>query len=500
MCLHIIGCKMENQELSERLSPEALDELIKEIEMGTGVQLNKRETSVRISEDKMEAWLYLAMPENNYNFTKNDLIQILEEHGVHEGFLESNLAAIAKKKVYDREILVARGKTPKEGSNGHYEFFFDPPNYKAAPKIREDGSVDYHSMSELPNVHKDQMLAMYHPAIPGEDGYEVNGRGLRPQMVRDLPPLRGRGISNQDNKNIYLARIDGKVEMKDNSIDIQPIHEIRGDVDMIIGKVEFFGDIKISGNVEAGVIIRAGRNVVIDGFVEAVQIFAGGDVILKRGISGNKKAKIIAKGSVMADFIENAEIEATGSVHANIILNSRVYSKDSILVTGKKGTIIGGITHGLTGLMAMNLGNDVEVRTIVHVGFEPGSYERFVYLTRKETDLKRELAELVDEMANILRRKRTTGELAITEEDKLVRHNKKKDEIFIELDNIRMEREKLALEISRGRGAKVHVEGNINRGVIIGAENAQMLIDRSTVYMEYSCVSGQVQGNVIIYK
>jgi hypothetical protein len=63
-----------------------------------------------------------------------------------------------------------------------------------------------------------------------------------------------------------------------------------------------------------------------------------------------------------------------------------------------------------------------------------------------------------------------------------------------------MEREKLALEISRGRGAKVHVEGNINRGVIIGAENAQMLIDRSTVYMEYSCVSGQVQGNVIIYK
>lgn len=500
MCLHIKGCKMENREITEKLSPEALEELIKEIEMGTGVQLNKRETSVRISEDKMEAWLYLAMPEDNFYYTKSDLITILEEHGVREGFQESNLTAMAKKKVYDREILVARGKTPMEGSNGYYEFFFDPPNYKLAPKIREDGSVDYHSMSELPNVHKDEMLAMYHPAVPGTEGYDVTGKILRPALTRDLPPLRGRGITNQDNRNIYLARIDGKVEMKDNSIDIQPLHEIHGDVDMIIGKVEFFGDIMITGNVEAGVVIRAGRNVIINGFVEAVQIFAGGDVVLKRGVSGGKKAKVIAKGSVMADFIENAEIDATGSVHANIILNSRVFSKDTVYVTGKKGTIIGGITHGLTGLSAMNLGNDVEVKTIIHVGFEPGSYERFVYLTRKESELKRELGELVDDMAAILRKKRTTGEISLTEEDKLIQHNKKKDEIFIELDNIRTEREKLALEISKGRGAKVHVEGSINRGVIVGVENAQMLIDRSTVYMEYSCVSGQVQGNVIIYK
>jgi len=491
---------MVKDEKPESLSPEELEALLHEIERETEQKENKKDTYVIISEDKMEAWLYLTEPKDGSIYSKSDIIDLLKEQGVMAGFLESNLAAIAKKKIYNREIIIAQGKAILEGVPGRYDYYFNPQNYKAAPRMRADGSVDYQSMSELPNVHKGDELARYYPAVSGEDGYDVTGKILKVGLVRDLPPLRGKGISNAEDKNLYIALMEGKIENKNGTVDIQPIHEIHGDVDLIIGKVEFFGDIIISGNVSTGVIIRAGRNVVISGFVEAVTIYAGGDIILRRGISGGKKAKLIAKGNVLADFIEHTEIEAGGSVSANIIMNSRVVSKDMVIVSGKKGSIIGGYTHGLTGLKATNLGNDIELKTVVHVGYEAGAYERLVYLTRQENDLKKELGELVNSMAEILKSKRLRGNINPLEEKNLVQFNRKKDEIFILLDSTRQERDKLALEVSKGKGAKIHVEGNINRGTVICAEGAQMIMERSTVYMEYSSVSGQIQGNVIIYK
>lgn len=91
--------------------------------------------------------------------------------------------------------------------------------------------------------------------------------------------------------------------MKNGKIDIQALHEINGDVTLITGKVEFFGDVVITGGVESGVIIRAGRNIEIKGNVEAVSLFAGGDIILGRGIQGAQRAKIIARGIFMRIFL-----------------------------------------------------------------------------------------------------------------------------------------------------------------------------------------------------
>jgi uncharacterized protein len=167
----------------EALSPDDLETLLREIEQETKDKSEKKDTYVIISKDKMEAWLYLCEPKEETTYSKSDLLEILNAYGVTAGFLESNLSAIAKKKIYEREILVAAGKQIKDGFNGRYEYFFTPQNYKAAPRIREDGTVDYQSMSELPNIHKGEALARYYPALPGEDGIDVTGRILKAGIV-----------------------------------------------------------------------------------------------------------------------------------------------------------------------------------------------------------------------------------------------------------------------------------------------------------------------------
>lgn len=452
-------------------------------------------TYLRVEEDEMAAWLYLAPPDAGQTYTKRDLEKYLERNGVVKGYHSSNLSAMIKKKVYDREILVAKGAEIKPGTDGYFEYLFSPEEH-SGPKILEDGSVDYSSMSALQNVHKGDKVAIYHYAEQGENGYTVRGGEMKANPVRDLPPMRGKGITREN--GIYYAQSDGKIEVKDGKIDIQSVHEIIGDVDAIIGKIEFFGDVIINGNVDGGVVIRAGRNIEIHGTTGAATLFAGGDVMLSRGIQGG--GKIAARGNVFAEFIENTTVEAGGLVQANVILNAKVIAKDKVITTGKRGAIIGGYTHALKSIEVMTAGNDVELKTILHCGYDPDSFDRLLETRRKESELKEKLSKLVDTMTEALREKRTRGvNTARSTENSLVEWNNLKDEYFAELDKVGKEREELETNMEEGRDSYIKVDGNIYRNVVISINAEQMTLDRNTCFMRYSADRGVIEGTVIVH-
>lgn len=452
---------------------------------------------VRVEPNEMTAWLYLNPPfPGEGKFSSRDILNFLEKNGVVRGYHTSNIAAMAKKGIYEREIKVAFGKNAVEGIDGYYEYRFKPVSRKE-PEIREDGSVDYTSMSALQNVHKGDVIAVYHRAVQGEVGYSVRGKETKPKPAKELAPLRGKGISNQLNPDVYVAEQEGKIELKDNKVDIKNVHEVYGDVDLITGKIEFYGDVVISGNVSAGVIVRAGRNIVIKGTVEAVNMYAGGDIVLERGIQGGKKAKITAKGNVYADFIEHAEVNAKGSVFANSILNSQVSAEEKVIATGKKGIILGGYVHGLQGIEAGILGNDAEIRTMVHAGYEKETYENYIGNAAREEEAQESLRKTVDSMADILRMKRLAAvNMSIVEEHRLAVLNKQKDECFAKLDEIRQEKEILAAQIEKGKGAKVITEGAVYRGVIIGVEDSRFMVEEKTSCMQYEHLNGMVEASV----
>ncbi len=452
-------------------------------------------TYLRVEEDEMAAWLYLAPPEEGQTYVKRDLERYLEQNGVIKGYHSSNLSAMIKKKVYEREILVARGAEIKPGTDGWFEYLFSPEEH-CGPKVNDDGSVDYSSMSALQNVHKGDKVAVYHYAVQGENGYTVTGGEMKASPVRDLPPMRGKGITREN--GIYYAQSDGKIEVKDGKIDIQNVHEIMGDVDAIIGKIEFFGDIIINGNVEGGIVIRAGRNIEIHGTTGAATLFAGGDVMLSRGIQGG--GKISARGNVFAEFIENTTVDAGGLVQSNVILNAKVNAKDKVITTGKRGAIIGGYTHALKSIEVMTAGNDVELKTVLHCGYEPEAFDKLLEARRKEIEIKERLSKLVDTMTEALREKRMRGaSTSKNTETSLLEWNRLKDEYFAELDKVGKEREELETTMEEGKEAYIKVDGNIYRNVVIGINAEQMTLDRNTCFMKYSADKGVIEGTVIVH-
>ncbi len=456
-----------------------------------------RGTYVRVDEDEMAAWLYLAPPKEGISYSRHALVDYLAKNGVIRGLHNSNISAIIKKHVYEREILVAKGCPPKDGTDGYFEYLFAPEEY-GVPKILEDGSVDYTNINALQNVRAGEKVAIYHQAQPGVDGYTVLGNEQKAALSRDLPPMHGKGIRRED--DTYYAQSDGKIEVKDGKVDIQNVHEISGDVTMIIGKVEFFGDVIIYGNVEEGVMIRAGRNIEIHGSTSLANLYAGGDIILSRGIQGGNRSKVSARGSVFADFIEHTTVEAGGNIQANIFLNSNLSAQEKIIATGRKGAIIGGYAHAVKGIEAARAGNDVELKTILHCGYEAKTHERLLELRLQESELKEKIAKLVDTMSDALREKRMRGSATSADtENKLLAWDRQKDKYFEELDKNGREMEELEELMEKSKGAEIKIDGDIYRNVVICINAEQMVIERNTCYMKYNADNHVIEGSVIVH-
>lgn len=449
----------------------------------------KEESNVRISDDRMEAWMYLAEPlGDKEEYSKEELIGMLRNAGVAAGYIMPRLVAMAKKGVYQREILVAKGKPAVEGTDGTYEYFFSPDAISKAPVINDDGSVDYSSMSMLQNVKTGDKLAVYHPAVPGQDGFTVDGEILKCELVKELAPIRGMCITREG--NTYYANTTGKVEIKDGAIDIKAVHEVSGDVDLSTGKIEFFGDIVISGSVTAGVVIRAGRNLVIEGNVESATLYAGGDIVLKRGVQGNMKGKIRARGSFFSNFIEQCEVRADGNVEANCILNANVYSSNKVIVKGSRGSIIGGYTFGLKGIEAEQLGNDVEVRTVVHAGYEREIYNEWCKCQEEERDIADKLEQILYKMESLIKKKSFVKSGA---GQGLIELNAQKDAYYKRLDEVREKRQEYKNRIDAGKGSKIKVVRDTFRGVVLEVESCSRVMKSEVQYATFRCLKGSVE-------
>lgn len=496
------GTLPERGESSAEPSPEGqiLSDLIEETELGEPLGVEENGSYIKIAEDDMSVWMYLTVPDaRKERYTMEELTGFLKSQGITTGYHHSNLAAMIKKKVYEREILVAKGQPALEGHDGFFEYKFDPDQHRA-PKVLEDGSVDYTSMSVLQNVRKGDVVAIYHHAQEGQDGYDVRGKILQARKVKDIPPLRGQAVYNGDDPDVYLAQKDGKIELRDNKIDIQSLHEITGDVTLITGRIEFFGDIVISGNVEAGVVIRAGRNLEINGTAEAVDLFAGGDIVLRKGIQGAQRAKVSARGSVFADFIEHSVVTAGGNVQANTILNSRISADGKVTVTGKKGAIIGGYTHAMMGIEATEIGNPAEIRTMVHIGAEKDVYTRLQDVREVEATKKEELDEASDKVFELLQKKKAAnGKIPEIMEGRIKDLEAKVKTLKQEVEENREERKRCEVMIIQGKDAEVVVNGNVYRGTVVCLAQQQMPVERSTCFMKYFNDRGVIGSSVIAY-
>ena len=291
----------------------------------------KREPVIRISSDRMEAFIMLPTVEEEYHYTVDEVLEAVNRNGVIYGINCEIISDMIEKRLMGREVLFAKGKPAVDGADGYFDFYFDS-DLNHRPTVKSDGSVDYWSVHSVEVVKKGQTIANYCEPVAGEDGIDVLGRVIAAKKGKGLPPLL----------------------------------EINGDVDVGTGNIDFVGDVVIHGSVKTGAKIRAAKSITIDGVCEGCVLEAGNDLILRKGMIGMGKARIIVKGNLFAKFMEYTDVEVDGFVEADSAINCNVVSNDKVLFNGGHASIVGGKVYGCAGIEVQNLGNDAFIKTEVH--------------------------------------------------------------------------------------------------------------------------------------
>lgn len=326
-----------------------------------------REISVRLSIDEMEAYVTLPVLGKNEYYTKSEVMSALASARVKVGLDEAVIDEMIQQEQYGMERLVAKGTHSKDGQDAYYEYMFNT-NLDKKPQIRPDGTVDYWTIHAIEMVDEGQVIAVYHEPVEGHHGMTVAGKLVMAKRGRPLPPLIGKGFEKSEDGKTYKATVTGKIDVAGNRIQVLPIYEINGNVDLTTGNIDFRGDVLVHGNVTSGTSIKATGTVTIDGTAEACSIDAGKDVILRGGFLGGYKGFIKTKGNVYAKFIEYAKIEADGFLEANSTLSSDIFCKDKVFIRGKHAAIVGGSIYGARGVEAFNFGNVNEIHTSIRAG------------------------------------------------------------------------------------------------------------------------------------
>lgn len=350
-----------------------------------------RDYVITVSGDEMAA--YIEVPEKAGKVTRQEILHALKEKGITRGILESGLEELVSGKGYDKNVLIAKGAQPQTGKDGYYEYFFKVQLDKA-PKMLEDGSVDYHDVQWFEVVEQGQKLAYYHSAENGVCGYTVTGKIIQGRKGKEQSMLMGKGFAVSEDGKTYTATVKGRVDLYDNRLEVSKILFVN-EITHTTGDITFDGCVCVLGNVSGGAAIHATEDIVIDGFVEGAIIeSSGGSILLRQGVNASGTGSIKALKGITGSFFEAVSIYTNGDITANYCLNCDLYAEGQITMVGSKGTLAGGDVTAVRGLFAYNLGNRAGIPTHVRLGVNEGIMQRGTRIENRIKEVTRELSIL----------------------------------------------------------------------------------------------------------
>lgn len=438
-----------------------------------GQSSDNNRIEVRITENALQAYITLTPYSKEATYTMEQVLSQLAVNKILFGIKQDVIKDMIKKKSYFTEILIAEGIPAVDGVDGYYQYFFNR-EVNNKPIVLADGSVDYSTLSKMEMVYQNQIIARYYKATKGVLGRNVKAQQILAKNGRELQPLRGKGFRASDDKTVYYSNLDGKIEYRNEQIEISNLLVIEGDVDTLTGDANFSGDVTVKGNVMTGAAVKAGGNIHVIGHVEAADLIAGGNVVLQNGMQGGGKGHIIAGKEVSGKFFEQVNIKADGSVNANAIMHCNITTKEEVIVSGKRGVIVGGVINAVSGVTATIIGSMAEVQTDINIGYQTDPMPEII---KREEEIKSLITEIrkIDEAIKTV--------IAYIEKEhkqellpQKIQLLKTKIDRNSQISTIMKERNKLLEELERAKDGKVIVNRAIYPRVRVRINGSMLIV------------------------
>lgn len=376
------------------------------------------EAIIYVSKNRMAAWAFILPPYGEgKSLSRSQLDKTLEENSVCEGIDGEALDRIVEERPYFRLALIARGTPAVPGEDGYVIENFAKEREKSFA-MDDRGKLDYKTQNSIQGVREGEVLCQIVAPTQGTDGVNIQGDVLKAKAGKEAKVLVGRNTELNEDKTQLVSKMDGQLKFQGGRFNVDPQLDVSGDVNYDVGNIDFYGDVRITGDVREGFTVRSAGSVIVDGLVEAATIEADGDVIIQNGIAGDERAVIRAGGTVKAAYMESCTVYAGKEVYANNIIGSYIYCDEKIIVKSGRGTIIGGRHVAGKKIEATTIGCRAERPTELVVGETPNIQKKkedlqaFIEKTGKELEeMDRNIKYLAGTAGNHAERRQKMEEL-----------------------------------------------------------------------------------------
>ena len=443
---------------------------------------------IEISSDGLKA--YITLLDNNKS--NDDINQIIDEikNIIKVGLDIDKVKRLIYDGIVNVRTLIAEGIKPIDGKDGYIKYNFDI-NRKGAPKILEDGSVDYKELGIINNVTIGQVLAQIIPPQEGKPGKKVTGELIPYRKGKNAKINYGKNVYLSKNKNALIAEKNGLVTFINNTLVVLDIYEVEN-VDNSVGNIYFDGTVIVRKNVLNGFKVIAKGDVQVNGIIEGGYVENTGDVVVRQGIQGYNKLVVRSLGNITSRFIENAKVISEKDVYAEVILHSEVYCKGSINMYGKRGLIVGGVVRSGKEIFARAVGSIMHTATVLEVGVEPKIKDKFEGI-KHEINKKNNEMKKITKTYKLLERLKKANKLDNKKIELYKKVEKTKNALMEELKNLTSEYMQLRTQINNVSECIIRVSDMVYPGVKVIIGNNSITVKEELKGCTFYIENGEIK-------
>ncbi len=449
------------------------------------------ELIIDITDKNMKAYMTLLPPLGGKNISYDEAISIIKQQIIF-GLVDEEVENIIYNRIYNKKILIAKGKQSVDGKDGYIEYHFNTNKSSKRVRTLEDGSVDFRNLNLIENTQRGDVLAEMTLPIKGEKGFNVIGEIVEPKEGKFATFNYGKNVVVSDDRMKLFADRDGQVTLEGEKVVVHEVFAVDGNVDNTTGNVDFKGMVKIKGNVRTGFRVKAEGDIEISGVVEAANIECYSNIILKRGMQGHNRGKLIAKGDIIARYLENAYLFSHGAIKSEAIMHSRIFSRDTIEVTGKKGLIVGGECKAKYEVHAKIIGSSMSTFTEIEVGVDPNIKAECNNMKSKISEIEEHIEKL-DKSITLLNKLAQSNRLTVDKKEILIRCLNDRNVLFNNYNNLKLDLYHLESESESLSKGKVVVRDVIYPGVKIVIGNSVMFIKKEYKHCTFYKEDGEIK-------
>lgn len=353
---------------------------------------------VEKSDDRMSATVSVLPKGIVPEFTVDKIIEALEHEEVRitdavRARVGEFVATFESGEIPD-DFLVAEGTPPK----GRDEQFIWSEKYDDARRDwQEDAPVDFYNLNSILTVEKGDVFGSTEPPIPPADGMNIEGEVLPPTCSPKSLKLDRTVVRCQEDSSKLVADVPGTVVQTNDTIRIDEVVFVNGDVSFETGNVDSTVDVHVKGRVPDRFEVKSKKNVTVGRAIEAAVVIAGGDVTVCNGIAARRTGLVTAGGTITAKYCSDANLVAGGNIKiAKQAMNSQMCSGGQFL--GDAASMIGGSLLASGDIRLSQVGSQRNITTRIVTGIKPNIVREAALLDRK---IKR-TGELVENLGHML--------------------------------------------------------------------------------------------------